>query len=58
MSICFTVRHILIALYLYLIIKDLRELVLYVYIIAHMEYNASTNLEIYKNIFLLIFHSI
>lgn len=57
MSICSTVRHILMAVYLYRIIKDLRELVPYVYIIAHMEYNASTFLEIYKNIFSITFNS-
>lgn len=57
MSICPTVRHILTAVYLYSVIKDPRELVPYDYIIAHLQYNASTFLEIFKNIFLLIFNS-
>lgn len=56
MSICPTVRHIFIAVYLYAIIKDLRELVPYDYIITHSQYNASTFLEIFKNIFSITFN--
>ena len=59
MSICFIVRHILTAvIFICSYQRPLKGLPPFdIFIIAHLQYNASTFLEIFKNIFLLIFHS-